>query len=316
MIKVENLSKAYVSSSSKTEALKDISFHLLKGDILGILGPNGAGKSTLVKILATVLNRDDGKIEMAGYSIDDTSKYRGNFTVAMQNSSLELWLTVEENLKIYGKFHGLERSQLSNKIDEVIELFELTEHRKKRAAELSGGYKKRLQLAKIFLVDTPIIMMDEPTVGLDPIAKNKVIELLKQKSLEGKTIIFTTQIISEAEALCNKLMILNHGIIVAEGNLIDIKNRLNSKKKLEFKFEIIAEDEFAIASSICAENCKSIPERCDNSILFDLSIDEKRDKAIIFQLFESLNPKSVSIKEPTLEEIFIEIVKGNKDEWN
>ena len=159
-------------------------------------------------------------------------------------------------------------------------------------------------------------MMDEPTVGLDPIAKNKVIELLKQKSLEGKTIIFTTQIISEAEALCNKLMILNHGIIVAEGNLIDIKNRLNSKKKLEFKFEIIAEDEFAIASSICAENCKSIPERCDNSILFDLSIDEKRDKAIIFQLFESLNPKSVSIKEPTLEEIFIEIVKGNKDEWN
>ena len=135
MIKVENLSKAYVSSSSKTEALKDISFHLLKGDILGILGPNGAGKSTLVKILATVLNRDDGKIEMAGYSIDDTSKYRGNFTVAMQNSSLELWLTVEENLKIYGKFHGLERSQLSNKIDEVIELFELTEHRKKRAAE-------------------------------------------------------------------------------------------------------------------------------------------------------------------------------------
>lgn len=310
MIEVEGLNKTYISSKDKREALRDVSFQSTEGEILGVLGPNGAGKSTLIKVLSTVLTRDKGRIVMDGCSIDDSSKYREKFTVTMQSSSLELWLTVEDNLKIYGKFFGLNKKLLTQRINEVIEIFELSEYRRKRAAELSGGYKKRLQLAKSFLVDTPVMMMDEPTVGLDPIAKNNVIQLVKKKSLEGKTIIFTTQVIAEAEELCSKVMVLNKGSMVAEDNIIEMKNKYNHKKRIAFKFNDKKDQIFNEAMFICSTRGRGNPEKYEEGILFDLSLENDLDKLLIYELIDKLKPESINTKAPTLEEIFIEIVEG------
>ncbi|WP_040212880.1 ABC transporter ATP-binding protein [Clostridium polynesiense] len=310
MIEVENLSKTYISSRDKSEALKDIRFQSTEGEILGVLGPNGAGKSTLIKVLSTVLTRDKGRIVMDGCSIDDSSKYREKFTVTMQSSSLELWLTVEDNLKIYGKFFGLNKKLLTQRIDEVIEIFELSEYKRKRAAELSGGYKKRLQLAKNFLVDTPVMMLDEPTVGLDPNAKNNVIQLLRKKSLEGKTIIFTTQVIAEAEELCSKVMILNKGSMAVADNLTGLKNKFNHKKRIAFKFNDIKDQIFNEAKFICSIRGRGNPDKYEDGILFDLSLENELDKVLIYELIDKLRPESINTKAPTLEEIFIEIVGG------
>lgn len=309
MIHVENLNKTYVTSSGRIEALKNISFHVRRGEILGILGPNGAGKSTLIKILSTVLNSDSGKIVIEGSSIIDIADYKRKFTVAMQNSSLELWLSVEENLEIYGRFFGLKKSALSNRIDEVIKLFGLSNTRKKRASELSGGYRKRLQLARSFLVDTPVMMLDEPTAGLDPIVKNKVIELLKVKALEGRSVIFTTQIISEAEVLCDKLLIINKGSEIANGSVRDIRNMFDMKNRIEFRFDKLSDSVFDEASLICRLNNNEIPDKCGDSIVFNLAMKNLQEKRTLNQLFERLNPISINVKEPSLEEIFIELVK-------
>jgi len=309
VIHVESLNKTYVTSSGRIEALMNINFRVRKGEILGILGPNGAGKSTLIKILSTVLNSDSGKVVIEGCSIKDIADYKRKFTVAMQNSSLELWLSVEENLEIYGRFFGLKRSALSDRIDGVIKLFGLSDKRKKRASELSGGYRKRLQLARSFLVDTPVMMLDEPTAGLDPIAKNQVIELLKVKALEGRAIIFTTQIIYEAEVLCDKLLILNNGSEVANGSVKDVRSMFDMKNRIEFKFDKLTDLIFDEASLICKLNKHEIPDRCDNSIVFNLSMKNRGEKSTLIQLFEKLNPISINTKEPSLEEIFIELVK-------
>lgn len=304
MIKVSNLEKNYSSSKSKTKALSNISFNLDKGDILAVLGPNGAGKSTLIKILATVLCKDSGEIIMDNCNVDDSDEYRKKFTVAMQDTSLDFWLSVEENLDIYGRYHGLKSDDLAKKIHEVLEKFELKDIRKKKAAELSGGYKKRLQLAKVFLVDTPIIMLDEPTAGLDPLFKNKVIEFIKDKAKEGKTIIYTTQIIQEAEYLCNKILILNKGQKITSGNIEELKKQFKFKERLEMKFNIVTESLYNKAKDICSE---CMIEK--SSIIFNLSMSEQKDKKTIHELLDRLNPISISVIEPTLEEIFIDIVK-------
>ncbi len=309
MIRVEHLSKSYASSFSKTDALRDISFAVGCGEILGILGPNGAGKSTLIKILATILNRDTGQIYMADCTTDDAIAYRQKFTVALQNSSLELWLSVEDNLKIYGKFFGLQGTHLSKQIDEVIGLFGLKEFRRKRASELSGGYRKRLQLARSFLVDTPVMMLDEPTAGLDPLAKNQVIRLLKDRAAQGKSIIFTTQVIAEAEALCNRVLILNQGRKIAEGNVEDIKALFSAGQRMEFKFEEVTESIVREASSICQLTGKAAPEQQGSSLLFDLTVVDEADRQTMSKLLESLCPISVSTKDLSLEEIFIELLK-------
>lgn len=151
LIKVENIKKSYKNKQSIVQALKGISFEVKKGDILGVLGPNGAGKSTLIKVLSTVVKSDSGSCIIDNCRSEEEIKYREKFSVALQNSSLELWLSVEENLKIFGMFYGLKGKLLKHKIDEMINLFELNDYRKIQATELSGGYRKRLQLAKIFL---------------------------------------------------------------------------------------------------------------------------------------------------------------------
>ncbi len=306
MIKVKGLYKNYNSEGDIIEAVRNISFTLEKGDVLGILGPNGAGKSTLIKILSTVLDKDKGEVLFDECKIDEKKKYRNKFTVAMQNSSLESWLSVEENLKIYGKFYGLKKQALKEEVNRVMEVFDLLEYKNKRAAELSGGYRKRLQLAKCFLIDAPIMLLDEPTVGLDPFSKKMVMNLIKNKVEEGKTILFTTQIINEVELICNKLMIINKGINIETDYIENIKNKFDYKKRMKFTFEELTTEIYNKVTDICSQE---LVEKSDNSLLLNLSMKIENEKIKIYKLFNALNPISISVIEPSLEDIFIDVVK-------
>lgn len=312
MIYVDDVRKTYHNRKEEIEALKSISFEVKKGTILGVLGPNGAGKSTLVKILATVIKSDGGSCCIDGCSIEDKNEYRKKFSAILQNSSLELWLTVEENLKIYGKFVGIKDEELYIKIDEVISLFGLEKYIKMRAGELSGGYRRRLQLAKIFMVDTPVIILDEPTVGLDPIYKNKIIKLLKEKAKQGKAIVFTTQVISEAEELCTDLLIINKGEKVEYTKANEIKKRFNMVSQLEIAVNQLNQEDIQLVEKLCVENqITYVIDKEEEKILLNLLMDNIRDREILSNIISELDVVGVNTKDPSLEEIFIKIIEGD-----
>lgn len=153
------------------------------------------------------------------------------------------------------------------------------------------------------------MMLDEPTAGLDPLAKNQVIRLLKDRAAQGKSIIFTTQVIAEAEALCNRVLILNQGRKIVEGNVGNIKALFSARQRMEFKFEEVTETIVREATSICQSTGKTAPEIQGSSLLFELTVVDAADRQTMSKLLESLCPISVSTKDLSLEEIFIELLK-------
>ncbi len=307
MIEVVNLSKTYKTNDASVVALNDLSFKCETGQIIGILGPNGSGKSTLVKILSTVLNRNSGTIKMVNKDIQNLEIYKKTFSVAMQQNSLDLWLSVEENLVIYGKFFDLNKQTFSKSLDDVIDLFGLSDYRYKKVSELSGGYRKRLQLARCFLVDTPIMLLDEPTAGLDPIIKKHIIKLLKEKASNGKTILFTTQIISEAEDLCDKILIINKGIKIAEGSIKEIKKLIVDTQKIEIGFhEITKEIQNKLRELSTLYKFSDIKFINSKAMII---VPLENSGTIIKMIYQQLSPISLITFEPKLEEIFIELLK-------
>ncbi len=307
MIQVINLSKTYKTNNTPVLALNDLSFTCETGQIIGILGPNGSGKSTLVKILSTVLNKDKGTVKMANIDIQNLKSYKKTFSVAMQQNSLDLWLSVEENLVIYGKFFGLNKQTFSKSLDNIIDLFDLSNYRYKKVSELSGGYRKRLQLARCFLVDTPIMLLDEPTAGLDPIIKNHIIKLLKEKVANGKTILFTTQIISETEDLCDKILIINKGEKIAEGSIREIKKLIVDTQKIEIGFDDITKEIKNKLNELSTLYKFSELKFINNKAVIIVPLVDSSN--IIRSIYQRLSPISLMTFEPKLEDIFIELLK-------
>lgn len=314
MIDVKNLCKTYKTKHKNIDALKDISFHVEKGEIFGIIGRNGAGKSTLIKILGTALNYEKGNIIINSYPMTRPLDIRKSLTVVLQTSSVEPWLSVEDNLVVFSKFFGLNRREIKEKMDYVIELFELQSHRKIRANELSGGLRKRLQLARSFMVDVPIMIFDEPTAGVDPIAKRKMIDLIKNMASIGKTIIFTTQILDEAESLCDQIMILDDGKSLSCTKLIDLKKKFTKKQKLILTFDTVTDEIRHKANEISDYYGTPLPKQNGDELYFLINESMEHRQEMIQKLFIELNPNQLKKDIPELETIFTELVKGRIQE--
>lgn len=306
---VSNLSKTYGSVEKQVKALNSVSFTANSGDIVGILGPNGAGKSTLNKILSTSLIRTAGEVFLDDISIDQQKIYRKNISSILQSTSLEFWLSVEENLKIYGKFYGLKGAELKKRVNESIELFELGDFKNKRVTELSGGFRKRVQLAKTFMVNSSLIILDEPTVGLDPFAKRKMMDLLKQKAKEGALILFTTQNISEAEDLCNYLIFINKGEIIAKGHKQEIQKKFKINNKLMLEFMNLDEMIVSEIEAICFKYNIDKPLWKDNSLYLSYEDEEIIYNKILLEILSRFKPKNINILQPSLEDVFINILE-------
>ncbi len=205
-------------------ALDGVSFTVQQGGIFGLLGPNGAGKTTALKILTTLLRPTSGTAAVMGYDVTrNPLDVRRNICVVVQDDAVELYLTVRNNFLSFGRFHGLSRIELEPRIDRVVELFGLQEYLKQRPIDLSGGLRRRVQVAKMFLVDKPVVFLDEATTGMDTLSKRATLNAIKEESRNGRTIILTTHILEEAEELCTSLAILNHGKIIAQGGVDAVK---------------------------------------------------------------------------------------------
>jgi ABC-type multidrug transport system ATPase subunit len=205
-------------------AVDGLSFDVPRGAIFGLLGPNGAGKTTLLRILSTRARPTSGEATVLGYDVAGAPlEVRRRISVVIQETAVELFLSVRDNLATFARFHAVPRAEIESRSAAVLGEFGLDGEAHRKVIDLSGGYRRRVQVAKIFMVDTPVVFLDEFSTGMDPILKRSVMERLRREAARGRTIVLTTQILGEAEELCDDILILNHGRQVARGNLHALK---------------------------------------------------------------------------------------------
>jgi ABC-2 type transport system ATP-binding protein len=242
-IEVENLHKVYRSKDHETVALDGVSFQVPQGTIFGLLGPNGAGKTTLVKILTTITPPTSGRAMVMGCDVvRNPVDVRRRIAVVLQQTAVDSLLTVQDNLLIYAYLHHVPRHAAWKKMQAVVEEFELGDKLGKTVYDLSIGTKRRVQVAKIFMVDSPVIFMDEATTGMDPFMRRRVMDRIIAESRSGKTVLLTTQVLSEAEQLCDTILIIDRGRILASGTLEDLRRLSEQMFRVSLTFAHIDDD--------------------------------------------------------------------------
>ncbi len=215
-LEVRGLRKSY----GQNLAVDAVSFSIAPGTITGLLGPNGAGKTTTVSMISGLLSRDAGEILISGRALSgDTDPLKLKMGLVPQELAIYEDLRAEDNLQFFGALYGLKGPLLSSRIDAVLALAGLAERRRERVKAFSGGMKRRLNLAVSLLHDPDIILLDEPTVGVDPQSRNAVFENLEVLRGRGKTLLYTTHYMEEAERLCDRIVIIDHGRVLADDTL-------------------------------------------------------------------------------------------------
>jgi lipooligosaccharide transport system ATP-binding protein len=211
---VQQLSKTLGGS----KVVNDLSFHVEPGECLGIIGPNGAGKTTTIKLCLGLATPDCGAICVLGHAIpNDANAARARIGVVSQFDSLDPDFTVSENLRVFGRYFGLPQARIEQSIPTLLDFAALASKANAKMSELSGGMKRRLSLARALINDPELLFLDEPTTGLDPQARHVMWERLQKLVSQGKAILLTTHFMDEAERLCNRLLVLDHGRVLAIG---------------------------------------------------------------------------------------------------
>lgn len=223
ILSVHNLCKSYGNGAARAMVVDGVSFNLRKGECYGLLGPNGAGKTTTLRLCLGLTAPDSGEIHLVGRRVPEEARAaRLRVGVVPQADNLDPDFTVAENLLVFGRYFGMGDAEIQARIPKLLEFANLTGKRDAHIAELSGGMKRRLTLARALINDPDLIFMDEPTTGLDPQARHMIWDRLKNLLADGKTIVLTTHFMDEAERLCDRLAVIDHGQMIAEGSPRDL----------------------------------------------------------------------------------------------
>ncbi len=233
MIKAENLKKYY----GATVALDDVSFEVQKGETFGLLGPNGAGKTTTIKLLCGLLRPDAGTVTLDGKTDPGQIEVRLSLGVVPQSLALYEELSALENLRFFGKIYGLNGQKLKERVRDCLDIAGLAQRSKERVSKYSGGMKRRLNMVCSLLHDPPILLLDEPTVGVDPQSRNLIFETIEAMGKEGRTIIYTTHYMEEAQRLCDRVAIIDHGRILDMDSVENLITRHGGPSHIEAEFE-------------------------------------------------------------------------------
>jgi ABC-type multidrug transport system ATPase subunit len=311
---VENLVKIYAGRrrglfQSKCEpmrALDGLSFQVPRGVIFGLLGPNGAGKTTLLKILATLLHPSSGHARIEGIDVvAHPLEARRRTSMVLQETATELLLSVRDNLLTFARFHGLDSREGRRRSREVMQLFDLASEAERKVQDLSGGYRRRVQVAKVFLVHTPVLFLDEFSSGMDPILKRAVMDSLRKEAARGRTIVLTTQILSEAEELSDDILILNKGRQVARGDLNRLKLLSQGVSEVVMTFDSLPpaiEDEVASLRPLRSQIS-------GDTIEFTVKAEEAQALEIVGALAKKGRVLRVEIHGASLEDIFVKLTQ-------
>lgn len=311
-VQAQDIIKVYKGQvRQRARALDGVSLSVQEGEIFGLLGRNGAGKTTLLRILTTLIPPTSGTASVMGYDVQmDGLNARQQICAVLQENALEMFLSVKDNLTTYARFHSVPSHERERRARSVMEQFGLAEHSGKKAMDLSGGLKRRLQVAKVFMVDKPVVFLDEATTGMDPIHKRAMLDAIREQARKGRTIVLTTHILQEAEELCDTIAMINKGKIVAIGDVNAIKARATRVVEVSITFERLTDTIVAIVQSLSPTRV----EQRGNTLILSINGVETRVLETITLLSRQTKISHLEVNGGTLEDAFFELLGPSEEE--
>ena len=297
VITARSLRKTY----GETVAVDDVSFEVAPGEAFGLLGPNGAGKSTTMRMLGAVSTRTSGDLDILGLDPNDYGpEVRSRLGVVPQADNLDAELKVRENLLVYGRYFGIPRAEVAKRADELLEFAQLSDRAKSRVDDLSGGMKRRLTIARALINEPRILLLDEPTTGLDPQARHILWDRLFRLKERGTTLVLTTHYMDEAEQLCDRLVVVDHGRIMAEGSPASLIREYSSREVLELRFGSDKnEDAVALLEGI-GDRIETLPDRV-------LVFGSDGEHALAEVARRGIHPLTSLVRRSSLEDVFLRL---------
>jgi ABC-2 type transport system ATP-binding protein len=309
------IAKSLFKSYNSINAVDGIDLSVKSGQVFGFLGPNGAGKSTTIKLLTTLIPPTSGELTILGIDAKKNPlQIRHKIGVVLQQPSYEPSLSVEKSLEKYGLMWDVPRKNRKKRVEEILSDFDLNDIRKKKTEDLSIGQRRRLQVAREFMHDMELLFLDEPTIGLDPSARRKLLDFLKRKVKEGLTIFFTTHVLTEAEYICDEIAIINKGKIIAVDSPDDLKNRFGRNKTIKIHLGQVNQKLSDLLSDV--KDCK-----IDFNTGTNITINSDESEIVLLKVLQILNSNNIVIEDlsamPTnLEEIFLKVVNESNESNN
>ena len=295
------VAKALTKTYGDFTAVDGINFTVTRGEAFGLLGPNGAGKSTTMRMIGATLERTSGDLEILGK--DPNSKgpeIRAHLGVVPQQDNLDRELKVWENLYIYGRYFGLSRKFLKRKVEELIGFVQLEDKRDSKTEALSGGMKRRLTIARGLVNEPEILMLDEPTTGLDPQARHVLWDRLFRLKEQGVTLVITTHYMDEAEQLCDRLIVMDKGKIMAEGSPAELIRDYSSREVVEVRFGSARNAEVAPQLGDLGDRIEVLPDR--------ILIYAEDGEQILHDITAlGLEPLTSLVRRSSLEDVFLRL---------
>ncbi len=300
-IEIKNLCKTYQKSKKSLQkvALQSVNLEIKKGSIAGLLGPNGAGKSTIINILAGLVNKTSGEVKIAGIDIDkNPQEVKFRIGIVPQELILDPFFNVRETLEFYAGYYGIKKSE--RRTDEIIEALGLKDKAKAAPRSLSGGMRRRLLVAKALVHNPEILVLDEPTAGVDVELRNQLWNYVKKLNQSGTTVLLTTHYLEEAEELCDEIAIINHGKVIAHDRKENLMKVLSSKE---------------LIISTTNEINVNLPELTTKHLAKDkISITYDPEKIEVEKILRiisnsGLQIRDISTQQPDLEEVFKHLIK-------
>lgn len=302
IIKIKNVTKRFKDKI----VLDNISFEVEEGEVFGFIGPNGAGKSTLINIISTTLEKEKGKIIVDEYDIDkDSIKAKSIIGIVPQEIALIEELNAYDNLEFFGALYGLKGRVLKERVNEALSIVGLSERKKEKVKKFSGGMKRRLNIAAAIMHNPKILIMDEPTVGIDPQSRNYIFDFIRKINREKKvTVLYTSHYMEEIEELCSKIFIMDLGKEVAYGTKNEIKDLLMKSKKIKLKVPNIKVESLMNLNKI--STIKNIENRNNQLIL---TVNKEFVLGKLIEVLEKNNEviEQISYEEVKLEDVFLNL---------
>ena len=306
VIQTTNLTKQYGS----IRAVDNVSLSIGRGEIFGLLGPNGAGKTTTINILIGLSLPSSGTAKIAGL---DVTKYsvetKKRLGIAAQDAYFDHHLSIKDNLFYHGLLYALPRKELKKRVDTALQWSNLEKYRNKKFQQLSGGMQKRLVVARAMLSDPEILLLDEPTTGLDPQTRRQVWEFIKNLKEEGKTVLLTTHYMEEADILCDKIAIIDHGRIIARGTPDELKRMWNKNIVIDITLspnpDVLKEDVKNALNDISGVNYVEMKSNRIKIGVVDDAIVEQVLKSLIINIKTKI--RELNIIRPTLDDVFLHL---------